>query len=140
MNKDELLGKIINTPISLNKKPRIDYVRDNGFGKITILRSQDGNRKYDGSIKNDRLFFYGIYNKKTGGYEEAPYSYEDQRMAFRLVTENIRKPSTRKKELTMLLNVIEEEAQRGALDMNFDNEYKENKEEGEEKEVDKNDP
>jgi len=119
LNKEALLETIIHKEnIDCNKIPSIEYLRDNSYGKIIIIRSQNGTRKYK-NISSDKLFFFGVYNTKTGGYEEAPLSYLDQQILFSLITANIKNPETRKKELTGIIKIIQKESQKNALDMNF---------------------
>jgi hypothetical protein len=117
--KQELLKKIIaQEKIPDDQLPKIDYARDNRFGKIIIIRSQRGFR-YHSLIHDDRIYFTGVYNKKTGGYEEAMFSYQDQRELFSFITGNIKLPKIRKKELEMLLEIIQREANKNSLYMDY---------------------
>ena len=92
VNKEILLN-VINKreKIHQDKKSRIEYMRGNPFGRILVLRSQNGTRNYS-NITGDRLFFVGIYNIFSDGYQEFPISYEDQRIFFRHITGNIKLP------------------------------------------------
>jgi len=68
-----------------------DIVYARRYGEsILYLRRKQGRRKYPPPINGyDYLYFVGVLNLKTKAFAEFPYSFDDQKIMWQAVIENL---------------------------------------------------